>query len=592
MIDQASGLPVVSKHDDIIDKSSKESDVSPVFVVNTLPTSSVWCHGTERDNRVCRFRNLCYHPEYDHWFILKTNRSVLHNVPADRRPDALLDSGSISDHPFFYWNFVEASPFAPAMQNLPVRFEEMPHFMFKRLHPRNIMHNLHDDVIGMYYILKEYIGQSDAKHSMPFPLDGHRIMIIDSHRTEISDSTRPIQYLSNLPLRFKSYLRRDSERGVVTCFRDAVVGNSKIATFYQYGFRSPQGPIANKTVNGLHIREVAEWFARRLALRLGWDEDYNYPHRYPLPPSIAHDADQRSLDLQETDLVVVLARLSNRLILNEAEMVQRLSQTYGYETVVVRNEELTFEQQVMYMRRARIVIAMHGSILFMVMFCRRGTVVVEMFPFAVPSKDYTPYKTLAMLAGMDMIYRAWENTHENMSVPHPEHESLLGGINHLPIDQQNLIKSTHTVPPHKCCTNPYWLYRIYQDTRVTLSELLQVIDDGLSESRSLLKQLRSNVWFDQASVAATAPRKIQCLDHETRPPGALWISWEGPWNGAQVDQWLVQIQTNGTEFITRGAEPSMALPHFKPGETVSFFVTSVTNGERNDAWSARHECVV
>jgi hypothetical protein len=42
------------------------------------------------------------------------------------------------------------------------------------------------------------------------------------------------------------------------------------------------------------------------------------------------------------------------------------------------------------------------------MFCRRGTVVIEMFPFAVPSEHYTPYKTMSELPGMDLIYRAWE----------------------------------------------------------------------------------------------------------------------------------------------------------------------------------------
>ena len=51
------------------------------------------------------------------------------------------------------------------------------------------------------------------------------------------------------------------------------------------------------------------------------------------------------------------------------------------------------------------VIGMHGSILIMTMFCRRGTVFLELFPFGVPPENYTPYKTLAGLSGMGIVYR-------------------------------------------------------------------------------------------------------------------------------------------------------------------------------------------
>lgn len=75
--------------------------------------------------------------------------------------------------------------------------------------------------------------------------------------------------------------------------------------------------------------------------------------------------------------------------------------------VVVSNEEYEFEEQVNIIKDAKIVVGMHGSILAMIMFCKIGTVIIEMYPFAVPSDNYTPYKTLSGLDGMNLIYRAW-----------------------------------------------------------------------------------------------------------------------------------------------------------------------------------------
>lgn len=162
-----------------------------------------------------------------------------YNVPLnDRfRDQNLLELSSVTNHSTFYWNFVEASPFHPDLQNLKLRYEQDLHFIFKRLHPRNIMHNIHDDVLNMYFLLKEYLFAGSKPDRLPFKLNGHRILMIDPHGA--TDTTKPIQYLSSHPLRFKKYLTDTPD--VVTCFRDAVVGQTKTTAWYQYGFKSPQG---------------------------------------------------------------------------------------------------------------------------------------------------------------------------------------------------------------------------------------------------------------------------------------------------------------------------------------------------------------
>jgi hypothetical protein len=79
--------------------------ITPIKIFGTLPESSVWCHGNTRQERICKFRNLCFNPVKDDWFILKTSRSVLENVPVDfnRYRNSLLETSSVTNHSVFYW---------------------------------------------------------------------------------------------------------------------------------------------------------------------------------------------------------------------------------------------------------------------------------------------------------------------------------------------------------------------------------------------------------------------------------------------------------------------------------------------------------
>ncbi|KAJ3046071.1 Protein O-linked-mannose beta-1,4-N-acetylglucosaminyltransferase 2 [Rhizophlyctis rosea] len=556
-------------------------DNTPVQIFKTLPSSDVWCYGNDKNNRVCRFRNLCYTPKEDEWFILQTNRTQQHNVPLHRFAGGLLELGTVANHPYFRWNFAEVSPFNPDFQNVAVRYEEQLHFIQKRLHPRNIMHNLHDDVLGMYFMLKEYVGKGSHNLSMPFSLDTHRIFIEGMHGA--TDSTRPFAFLSKYPIRFGAYIRQDED--VITCFRDAVVGNSKLTTWYQYGFDKPQGPIEDKAVNGMHVREVAEWFVRRLGLPVGEDEDYNrfIDKPQPEPPG-------NSVDYIGTDLIVILSRKSNRLIINEEELAAHLTKEFGMETKFVRNEDLSFDDQIRVLRRARMVIGMHGSILVMGMFCRRGTVLVEIFPYGVPAGHYTPYKTMANLPGMALIYRALEIQDESNAVAHPNRSELSGGIKHLSPAKQHEITTTRWVPQHLCCTNPFWLYRIYQDTRIPLNEMTDLLNDALQESKALLNAYQTRNW-EETDLLPPRVHEIRCLNGEKRKPGELWAEWDLPWNGAKVDQWNIVITNTGREYAGGGDVPMLAIGGFEPGEAIELWVRPIV-GKFKGEWGARQVCIV
>ncbi|KAJ1552170.1 Protein O-linked-mannose beta-1,4-N-acetylglucosaminyltransferase 2, partial [Cladochytrium tenue] len=469
---------------------------------NHLPPSSVWCYGSNMHNR-----NLYFNPKTDRFFFVRSNSSTMVGLPpVDERPK-LLESASVANHPYTVFSYDEVPITSSVAKNVALRYETEQHILYKRFHPNNIMHNLHDDVIVLFHHIKEFIGSGDESLRMPFTLD-HRIQFIDEY--DFSPTIRPFQYLTHKSLRRRDYLMSDPD--IITGFRDVTIGSSKISTWYQYGFNVPQGPIKDKQVNGLHIREVAEWFCRRLQISLGEDED-GIRDLEPLPAAL-RDAGpdkeawypplDRSIDFVGTDLIILLSRRKNRLVLNEDELLARLGREFGLEVAIVRNEDHSFEDQIRLMRRARVVLAMHGSILIMTMFCRRGTVVVEMYPFAVPADNYTPYKAMAHLPGMDLVYRAWTNTHPENNFPHDDNDELAGGIAHLPAEEQDTIRNTLTVPPHLCCTNPYWLYRIYQDTHVDADEVTALVSGGLAESRRLLYDLRYHREPEEAA-AVLAP---------------------------------------------------------------------------------------
>lgn len=108
-------------------------DITPVHKFSMLPSSSVYCKGDSRETRVCKFRNLCYSPQIDKWFVAQTNRSVQHGVPIHRHANGLLQlSTAAAGHAAYSWDFDEISPFEPRFRDMRVRYEESLHFMFMR----------------------------------------------------------------------------------------------------------------------------------------------------------------------------------------------------------------------------------------------------------------------------------------------------------------------------------------------------------------------------------------------------------------------------------------------------------------------------
>lgn len=97
-----------------------------------------------------------------------------------------------------------------------------------------------------------------------------------------------------------------------------------------------------------------------------------------------------------------------------------------------------------------LAIGLHGSILVLAMFLPPGSLLAELYPFAVPSKSYTPYKTMAQLPGLDLNYLSWENRHEANTVVHINNPPHLGGIAHLPQAEQLKVRGLGLLCTDRC----------------------------------------------------------------------------------------------------------------------------------------------
>ncbi|KAJ3076188.1 Protein O-linked-mannose beta-1,4-N-acetylglucosaminyltransferase 2 [Podochytrium sp. JEL0797] len=582
-------------------KLKESTEKMPVFggmpeieTVAQLPASSVWCQGDTLATRTCKFRNICYSEKYQ-WFIVRNNASDLKGVPTpaqilnDVRP-GVVEISTIEDHPYTAWSYDQVSQFAPEFQNRRVRYHTDFTILFKRFHANNIMHSLHDDVLPLFHHIREVIGgfMNGFSH-FEFDLRNHRIQFVDDY--EVTETFRPFQYLTDLPIGRLADLTEDPD--LITCFRDATAGVRKLTTWYQYGFSGPQGPIENKFVNGLHVRMVSDFFTSRLGLMT---QDY-YGEANDLMLNAAKglvvvkNGDEfgtsktSGVDFVGPDLIIILSRTRNRLIMNEDKLAEHLEKTFKHQVLLVRNEDHTLEEQIILMRRAKVLVAMHGSIMIMGMFCRKGTVMLELYPYAVPSDNYTPYRTMAQLSGMNLVYRAWENKHPENSVSHPDWPEALGGIAHLSPEEQKTIQDTTTVPSHKCCVDPYWLFRIYQDTTVDIQEISTLLKDALQESARLMQTLANTNPMEAIDIlppAITGPM-FNCLG-EGRPKDALWIRWAEPWNGAKPDYYIVRSRIDGDEsedpFVLYQANSTeLFVKGFKPGTGVIFSVKSVVGGQ-------------
>jgi protein O-mannose beta-1,4-N-acetylglucosaminyltransferase len=524
-------------------------------IFRKLPPTSIWCYGEKRKDRICRFKNLYYHPDHHSWFAVITENSVLHNVPIDRSP-ALIDLTTIEDHSVFYFDYNEV--LQSTFTNVVVNAIEKRTFLISRFHVGNIMHTMHDDVIGLYHVIKRFAPVDNTGNKPDFAnfdLD-HFIQFYDEHTEGAYGHI--FNLLTNNPIRYRSALTEDPT--MITMFEDIYVGNSKITSWYQYGFLVPQGPIPVKSVYGYHIRQAADFISWKLGIHESQVSEFS-----KFKPKADH--------------LVIFSRKDNRLIVNENDLLEQLSSEFSLKGTFLRMEDHSFKEQIQILKRTRVAAGMHGSMLIMSMFMPPGSVLVEMYPFAVPGDNYTPYKTLCGLPGMNLQYVKWENKHEDKSIMHPENSMYQGGLMHLSETERKKVIDTKTVPTHTCCMDPYWLFRIYQDTIVEVSELVTDISEGFLKSKEKkLDRLVVMPVIQPSTIDSKSIKVIPVYEKDSKVVQNVQLKWAAPWNGVVPEKYSIWEHIAHKEFTSATPFLEMQSSLYKVGTKLEIWIRTVNAG--------------
>ena len=454
--------------------------------------SSLWCTGHNKSTRICKFRYLCYHPVQDEYLFFHGPDTVIDGVPANRFDPALLDMSSVEDHNTQYFSYVDYP--VHALESFPniTMFDDF-NLIFHRFNPENIMHVVHDDLLPLYHTMRQFSQKSTLAVDLEFRL----VMMEGWNEGSYFDLYK---LFTDKMLILKNYLQKENH---LTCFRHGIIGISKYTTWYQYGFKEPQGALPLVSLTGGYVRHFTSLIKRRLGL------------------------DNLLSSASGSSYVVLCSRGHNRLIINELDLSLSIARQLNKRVIRISMATHSFKEQVQLISKASAMIGMHGSMLIMAMFLPPGAILIELFPFGINPDNYTPYRTMVKLPGMNIIYASWRNQIEENTVTYPHEAPEAGGIDHLSKEEQEDIINAKEVPRHVCCSNPYWLYRIYQDTVVDIESLFKVIESVENKQKMLSVNLEST---PNRKLYPSKVISVTCKAPTEEAQPALWLSWKPPIN--------------------------------------------------------------
>ncbi|XP_033626754.1 protein O-linked-mannose beta-1,4-N-acetylglucosaminyltransferase 2-like isoform X1 [Asterias rubens] len=473
--------------------SAKTASETPSFREKTDPEtvqqtvleggSSVWCVGSSNTNRMCRFHNLCFSPKHKEFVFLEGPRSISYGLPRNLFDPALVDLSSVPNHNIQYFHY-SSLPVSALERFKEVKLFSGKHVLMNRFKPNNVMHVFHDDLLPVFHTML----QAGLMNKTDFAPAAQLVFLDGFPEGDFMDLVKVLFHQQPL---LKGDLVEGLDQSLV-CFEEAHVGLSNVTVWYQYGFQVPQGPIPESLLSATKVKLFTHFVHDRIGFK-GCEAVDSY--------------------------AVLITRRSTRLILNEIELVSEIVKRTGMRVITAGLEDFPVTHLIEIISCAKALIGMHGSLLILAMFLPPGSILLELFPYAINPAHYTPYRRLVELQGMGIVYRCRRNLNPSHAVAHPDALPAYGGIHHLSLEEQKQIIESTEVPQHLCCSNPEWLFRIYQDTIVNIPSLLEALASWLGESEQTRKVTKTFNLF---------PSEIQnfICDREN----GLHISWDQPWN--------------------------------------------------------------
>ena len=413
----------------------------------------LWCVGPNGSNsqntdRFCNFKNLCFSNAYKVFFLnrgdnftYKGDNWTSHNQAVRHTNHISLTTVRGANIVFDYVDYPAKDVEIPEHEYR--YYQRGKYFMTSRISGYNIAHDIHDVLMPLFFSMN-LSQQSELSHSLI--LNFRNEMIGDSEELyNIFSAKQPI-----LQLDFEHFMPSQS----VVCFEDVTTGLvSNISLWYQWGMAEKhEGPLPNPKVTPEHFREFKDYVIQKLGIR----DVTECPSMMPYG--------------------VLFSRKRHRKILNQKALIGSIENEFQLTMQVVSLEEDSVKEIIRQLSCARLLVSMHGALMILSMFLPRGAMVVEMYPYAINPDFYQVYKRMLELQDLDIEYIAWRNMNVSESVIPSGYYFL---INELDVEERSAILSRTEAPRKICCTDPEWEFRIYQDTRVNVTEVIDLLKDKL-----------------------------------------------------------------------------------------------------------------
>ncbi|XP_067652297.1 protein O-linked-mannose beta-1,4-N-acetylglucosaminyltransferase 2-like [Haliotis asinina] len=535
-----------------LSKEGKHNSVHPPVANIHDNSTRLWCLGHNKSSRICKFENLCYYPQKEDFVFLHGPGSFIEGADMTSVRHGLMDLSTVQGHTTHVFSAVDAP--SRILRDTSVHWVEEETLVFSRFKPDNIMHVIHDDILPLHYTLQLVsLGKNSSS-------DHVQLVLLDGWETGEFETIYSL---------FTPYdiLTKDKMNilGRIVCFRNGHIGISKRTTWYQYGFDRPQGPVEK-------------------------DADVPSQQVHAAVQYLLTESSEPCQICGSGEYVVLLSRRLNRLILNEVDLTIGIARETGLKVVVIGFESHSVSEMMKIVHGSRGIIGMHGSLMILATFLNPGSFVIELFPYAINPENYTPFKTLAEIHGMQLVYKAWANQNREDTIMHPDWPTELGGIHDLPKEEQEDIINQSEVPLHLCCEDPSWLFHIYQDTKVNIPSITEMLKQSVSVSTARLEA--------KNQLIPSPVRQVVC-DVSSDGQGVT-LSWERSWNVMYLEYktleyeiWLQNSDTESTVSVIVGNVTSHTISsHVTEGILYNVWIRSVLDQEVEGQFSDAIKCHV
>lgn len=486
--------------------------------------SSVWCQSGPIGERLCRFRNICFNPQFQEFQFFMTDDSVISGV---QRPESWMniDLSTVLGHNAFKLRLSLKSSEKKGQRNY-VYMEQLPAFIIHRFKPDNLMHVIHDDLMPLYFTIQSIFDKTfiKKKQFLVVSTDEYQESVIDDWYNLFSGSS----------------LVRLSFAKETICFRDAYVGLHRATLWFNYGFRQPQGPYLNDNFNVNGLKNFVDFSLNEWQTKLKSTCKFKF----------------------KCTKVVVLVRSQTRKILNLDFLIESLKKahmdSYPYKELEIVEVDLAVHDMssiLSHIRQAKLLVGMHGAGMILSIFLPPSSAVVELFPFGINPENVSFLKALLQQQqSLELHYEVWQNEDRASSIPGQQNDPLLGSIVHLPVTVQNQIKNLSKVPAVKCCHDPAYLYFINHDTFVN-DKIYQPLHEAFiktSRGKSVANFLLSRLMFP------ALPSYVNC---KICGQSAI-IEW-GPISNAEENEgvWFQITLLHGEHFVVVNVTNSVSNIH-------------------------------